>query len=104
MKKFWAVLSAAVMCMMLAGCNSMKDYEIARTVEVVTEDGSVVVHGYNKDDIHISEVFTDADGNVYEHQYDLEGHHIFESATLTDGSYHEFQYDKEGNVIKETHK
>ena len=27
-------------------------------------------NGYNKDDIHISEVVTDADGNIYEHKYD----------------------------------
>lgn len=81
-----------------------KDYEVVRTSEIVMDDGTVIVHGYNKDDIHISEVVTDADGNIYEHKYDLDGNHIFESGTLTDGSYHEFEYDKDGNVVKETHK
>lgn len=80
------------------------DYEIVRTSEVALEDGTVIVHGYNKDDIHISEIVTDKEGNIYEHRYDLDGTHIFESGTLKDGSYHEFEYDKDGNVIKETHK
>jgi hypothetical protein len=92
------------MALSLAACGGNKDYEIVKTTKDVAEDGSVVVHGYNKNDIHLSEVFTDPEGNVYEHKYDLEGNHIFESATLKDGSYHEFQYDKAGNVVKETHK
>lgn len=94
----------AVEGLSLADCSASDDYKIVRTSEVVTEDGMTIVHGYNKDDIQISEIVTDADGNIYEHRYDLEGNHIFESGTLIDGSYHEFEYDKDGNVIKETHK
>lgn len=104
MKKFIALFLVLVMSLSLAACGGNDDYKIVRTDEFTTEDGSVMVHGYNKDDIRISETMTDADGNVYEHKYDLEGNHIFESATLTDGTYHEFVYDKDGNVTKETHK
>lgn len=93
----------AVASLSLADGSAGADYEIVRTSEVVTEDGMTIVHGYNKDDIQISEIVTDADGNVYEHRYDLDGNHIFESGTLTDGSYHEFEYDTEGNVVKESH-
>ena len=102
MKKIVALLLALVMCLSLVACGG--EDKMVRTDEVVAEDGTVIVHGYNKNDVHISEVVTMPDGSVYEHKYDTNGNHISESATLADGSYHEFQYDKDGNVVNEIHK
>lgn len=111
----------------LIACGKDGDGTIVRTSETVLEDGSVITHGYNKNDVHISEIVEGPDGSVlehkydndgnhvseiakmpdgsvYEHHYDKEGHKISEISRLSDGSYHEFQYDKDGNIVKEIHK
>ena len=102
MKKLVAFFLVVMMTLSLVACGG--DDKVVRTEEFVAEDGSVITHGYNKDDVHISEVVEMPDGSVYEHKYDTEGNHVSESATLADGSYHEFQYDKDGNVVNEIHK
>ena len=136
MKKILTIIMIASMCMFFSACGSASngdvetgelDYTVVRTTETPMEDGSVIIHGYNKDDIHvndivespdgsviehkmdkdgnrIAEIYTAPDGSVYEHKYDKEGNHIGESATMADGSYHEFKYDKEGNIIEEIHR
>lgn len=136
MKKILTIILMAAMCLSFAACGGENngnvetgglDYTVVRTTETPMEDGSVIVHGYNKDDIHvndivkspdgsviehkmdqdgnrISETYTAPDGSVYEHKYDKDGNHISESSTLADGSYHEFKYDKDGNIIEEIHE
>lgn len=134
MKKFVSLTLVLVLIISLVACgdasddnlDNIADDVVVRTEEVAGEDGIVITHGYNKNDIHISEIATCpdgstyehiydldgnrigeiatfADGSVYEHQYDIDGNHISEICNLADGSYHEFQYDKDGNIIKEIH-
>ena len=105
MKKRILLMLAAWMCLSLMACGKDNaDHAIVRTQDVTLEDGSVIHHGYDKNNVHISEIMEMPDGSVYEHHYDAEGNHISESSTLSDGSYHEFQYDKDGNIVSEVHK
>ena len=58
------------MSVFLIACGKDGDDTIVRTSETVLEDGSVITHGYNKNDVHISEIVEGTDGSVLEHKYD----------------------------------